>query len=157
MESRGNTFVGFRNLKSFRFLGIPYADETLRFEHSKPYSRAGETIQATEFGSICSQYGSGNEICQFLNIQTPYIPSSNSSSDLRPVLFWIHGGAFTGGSGSDPDFDGGNLASREDIVVVTINYRLGTLGFLAIPDTNITGNYGIGDQVTALQVSTCAP
>lgn len=153
VASKGNTFIGFRNLKSFRFMGIPYADETPRFEHSKPYSKTGETISAREGGDVCATPGSGSEVCQFLNIQTPYIPRSNSTSHLRPVLFWIHGGAFTGGSGTDPDFDGGNLASREDIVVVTINYRLGTLGFLAVPGTNITGNYGIGDQVTALQVS----
>ncbi|KAK2754559.1 hypothetical protein FQN54_006960 [Arachnomyces sp. PD_36] len=151
VASGGSIFIGFRNLKSFRFMGIPYADETSRFEHSKPYSKKGQTIAAVEGGDVCATSGSGSEICQFLNIQTPYIPKLNSTANLRPVLFWIHGGAFTGGEGTDPDFDGGNLASREDIVVVTINYRLGTLGFLAIPGTNITGNYGIGDQVTALQ------
>ncbi len=63
---------------------------------------------------------------------------------------WIHGGGFTGGSGADPLSDGGNLASREDIVVVNTNYRLSTLGFLAIPGTAIKGNYGIGDQIVAL-------
>ncbi|OKP05002.1 Para-nitrobenzyl esterase [Penicillium subrubescens] len=65
-------------------------------------------------------------------------------------MFWIHGGAFTGGSGSDPTFDGGNLASRGDVVVVTINYRLGTLGFLALNDGITNGNYGMADQITAL-------
>jgi carboxylesterase type B len=68
---------------------------------------------------------------------------------LTPLV-WIHGGGFTGGSGADPLSDGGNLASREDIVVVNINYRLSTLGFLAIPGTDIKGNYGIGDQIVAL-------
>jgi carboxylesterase type B len=58
-----------------------------------------------------------------------------------------------GGTGNDAGSDGGNLASREDIVVVNINYRLSTLGFFAVPGTNITGNYGIGDQVNALKVS----
>ena len=67
-------------------------------------------------------------------------------------MFWIHGGGFFGGTGADLGSDGGQLASREDIVVVTINYRLSTLGFLAVPGTNITGNYGIADQETALQV-----
>lgn len=67
-------------------------------------------------------------------------------------MFWIHGGGFTGGSGADSGSDGGNLASREDIVVVNINYRLSTLGFLAIPGTNVTGNYGIADQINALDV-----
>jgi carboxylesterase type B len=68
-------------------------------------------------------------------------------------MFWIHGGGFTGGSGPDPLSDGGNLASREDIVVVNINYRLSTLGFLAIPGTNVAGDYDISDQITALEVS----
>lgn len=72
-------------------------------------------------------------------------------SNLKPVMLWIHGGAFTGGTGSDPTFDGGNLASRGDVVVVSINYRLGTLGFLALNDGKTNGNYGLSDQVTALE------
>jgi carboxylesterase type B len=88
-----------------------------------------------------------------LNIQTPYIPKAGSNKDLRPVLFWIHGGGFEGGTGADRVSDGGHLASREDIVVVSFNYRLGTLGFLAIPGTDIRGNYGIADQIVALDVS----
>jgi len=66
------------------------------------------------------------------------------------VLLWIHGGGFTGGVGSDPGSDGQQLASREDVVVVTFNYRLSTYGFLAVPGV-LPGNYGIGDQITALQ------
>ena len=62
----------------------------------------------------------------------------------------IHGGAFTSGTGNDPSFDGGALASRGDVVSVAINYRLTTLGFLALDDGETNGNYGIGDQVTAL-------
>lgn len=69
---------------------------------------------------------------------------------LSSVLLWIHGGGFTGGVGSDPGSDGQQLASREDVVVVTFNYRLSTYGFLAVPGTDIKGNYGIGDQITAL-------
>lgn len=65
-------------------------------------------------------------------------------------MFWIHGGAFTSGTGSDSTFDGGNLASRGDVVVVTTNYRLGTLGFLALNDGITKGNYGLADQITAL-------
>lgn len=65
-------------------------------------------------------------------------------------MFWIHGGAFTGGTGNDPTFDGGNLASRGDIVVVAINYRLSTLGFLALDDGELNGNYGLADQIIAL-------
>lgn len=65
-------------------------------------------------------------------------------------MFWIHGGAFVSGYGSDPTFDGGNMASRGDVVVVTINYRLGAFGFLALNDGKTNGNYGIADQITAL-------
>lgn len=153
VSSSGNRFVGYRNQKSFRFLGIPYADEPKRFQYSQLYSPQGQTISATTYGQQCAQVASGSEACHFLNIQTPYIPRAGSTKNLRPVMFWIHGGGFTGGTGADPLSDGGNLASREDIVVVTFNYRLSTLGFLAIPNSKITGNYGIGDQITALQVS----
>lgn len=153
VASGGNTYVGYRNMKSFRFLGIPYADPPQRFVYSTPYSETGTTINATGYRSQCAQVAAGSEDCLFLNIQTPYIPKQGSTNNLRPVMFWIHGGGFTGGSGADPGSDGGNLASREDIVVVNINYRLSTLGFLAIPGTNITGNYGIADQINALNVS----
>ncbi|KAH7562387.1 hypothetical protein BM1_01907 [Bipolaris maydis] len=151
VASGGNTFVGYRNQKSFRFLGIPYADTPKRFQYSSIYSKKGQTIQATQHGSQCIQSGGGSEDCLFLGIQTPYIPKSGSKKNLRPVLFWIHGGGFTGGVGSDPLTDGGNLASKEDLVVVTINYRLSTLGFLAIPGTDIKGNFGIQDQQVALE------
>ncbi|PVH92213.1 acetylcholinesterase precursor [Periconia macrospinosa] len=150
VASGDNTFVGYRNKKSFRFLGIPYADTPSRWQYSSLYSGTGQTIQASAYGSQCAQGSSGSEDCFFLNIQTPYIPKAGSRKNLRPVLFWIHGGGFTGGTGSDAVTDGGNLASKEDIVVVSINYRLSTLGFLAIPGTNITGNYGIADQIVAL-------
>ncbi|KAJ4599218.1 hypothetical protein HRR83_003971 [Exophiala dermatitidis] len=153
VAAAGNVYVGYRNQKSFRFLGIRYADPPTRFQYSHLYSGTGQTANATTYGSQCTQVGGGSEDCLFLNIQTPFIPKagSNTPQALRPVLFWIHGGGFTGGTGADPLSDGGNLASREDIVVVTINYRLSTLGFLAIPGTDIKGNFGIGDQIVALQ------
>lgn len=150
-----NTYVGFRNKKSFRFQGMRYASQPKRFTYSKVYDVSGETIDATEYGAACLQPGAAfeeSEDCLFLNIQTPYIPKAGSKKDLRPVMFWIHGGGFMTGRGSDPGTDGGNLASREDIVEVSINYRLGALGFLTIPGTDLTGNYGISDQITALEV-----
>lgn len=149
-----NTYVGTRNLKSFRFLGIPYANQPQRFEYSQLYSATGQTIQATSYGPDCAQTSDtgSSENCLFLNIQTPYIPAPGSKARLRPVLFSIHGGGFTGGSGGpNSGLDSGNLASRDDVVGVEINYRLSTLGFLAIPGTDIKGNFGIGDQVTALR------
>lgn len=154
VSSAGNKYVGFRNQKSFRFNGIPYANPTARFEYSTVYNGTGQTIQATQYGSDCVQNyrTTGGEQCLFLNIQTPYLPKAGSKKNLRPVLFSIHGGGFTGGDGGPSSGqDSGNLASREDIVGVEINYRLSTLGFLAIPGTDIKGNFGIGDQVTALE------
>lgn len=87
-----------------------------------------------------------------MNIQTPYIPKAGSKQNLRPVLTSIYGGGFIGGnSGPNSDLDTGNLASQDDIVGVLFNYRLSTLGFLAIPGTEITGNFGIGGQRTVLR------
>ncbi|KAF2157472.1 carboxylesterase family protein-like protein [Myriangium duriaei CBS 260.36] len=153
VSANGNSFVGFRNQKSFRFLGIPYAPEPARFEYSTVNTATGQTYQATAYGQECTQpYApQSGENCLFLNIQTPYIPKQGSAKNLRPVHFWIHGGGFTGGTGADAGSDGGQISSREDVVVVTINYRLTTLGFLAIPGTNIKGNFGIGDQINALE------
>ncbi|KAJ7675199.1 cholinesterase [Mycena rosella] len=145
-------YVTTRDHLSFRFLGIPYANEPARWTHSSLYT-GHPTLSALTFGSPCAQVGgTGAENCLFLNIFTPFLPAqSTPSSKLKPVMFWIHGGAFTGGEGSDAIFDGGNLASRGDVVVVTINYRLGALGFLALDDGVTNGNYGLADQITALQ------
>ena len=151
IAAAGNNYIGYRNQKSFRFLGIPFADPPARFEYSTLYSKTGQVINATAYGASCLQAGTGAEDCLFMNIQTPYLPKAGSTKNLRPVLFWIYGGGFTGGTASDPLSDGGNLASREDIVVVSVNYRVSTLGFLAIPGTDIKGNFGIGDQITGLE------
>lgn len=155
IPSAGNTYVGFRNQKSFRFVGVPYANAFQRWEYSTVFNQTGQVINATEYGSDCAQAGdiSSSEDCLYLNIQTPYLPKAGSNARLRPVMFSIHGGGFTGGNGAGGSgLDGGNMASREDIVSVQLNYRLSTLGFLAIPGTDIKGNYGIGDQITALKV-----
>lgn len=148
----------FRDRTSFRFYGVRFAPEPERFTYSALYTGNGSTTSALSFGSPCAQSPSiGSEDCLFLNIWTPYLPNSNASSNatqdssnLKPVMFWIHGGGFASGTGSDTTFDGGSLASRGDVVVVTINYRLSTLGFLALDDGVTNGNYGIADQITAL-------
>ncbi|KAJ6577036.1 cholinesterase [Mycena vulgaris] len=152
VKSGNLSITGTRDHLSFRFLGIPYANEPARWTHSSLYA-GPSSLSALTFGSPCAQ-GSGNgaEDCLFLNIFTPLLPSQPTpSSKLKPVMFWIHGGAFTGGEGSDSIYDGGNLASRGDVVVVTINYRLGALGFLALDDGVTNGNYGLADQITALK------
>lgn len=93
----------------------------------------------------------GSEDCLFLNIFTPYLPADGSTTQsLRPVMFWIYGGGYTSGASNDPTFDGGNIASRGDVVLVTINYRLGAFGFLALDDGVTNGNYGLADAINAL-------
>lgn len=90
-----NTYTGYFNKKSFRFNGIKYAQQPERFGFSSLYERDGETVNATAYGPQCIQGGGGSEDCLYLNIQTPYVPASGSSKNLRPVMFWIHGGKQT--------------------------------------------------------------
>jgi carboxylesterase type B len=151
LASTGNTYVGFRNLKSFLFLGIPFANYPGRFEYSTVYNNTGQTIYATSFGKPCEQpfFPDSAEECLSLNIETPYIPRAGSTGGLRPVLVTIPGGGFTVGASNQ--LDPSNLVSREDIVSVSINYRLGTFGFFTVPGTDLKGNYGIADQITALR------
>ncbi|KAI0703730.1 carboxylesterase from carbohydrate esterase [Cytidiella melzeri] len=153
VSSQGLTITGYRDQRAFRFYGIPYADPPARWTYPTAYT-GSSPINATQFGSVCVQSGATNtsEDCLFLNIWTPFLPHSSISpkSALKPVMFWIHGGAFTGGTGADPTFEGGNLISRGDVVLVTINYRLSTLGFLALNDGKTNGNFGLADIVAAL-------
>ena len=152
VTSGQQSWNGFRDKFSFRFEGVRYAAQPERFTYSSVFNKPGH-YEALNFGSECVQAGDvGSEDCLFLNIWTPYLPSTETvpAEKLKPVMFWIHGGAFTSGTGSDPTFDGGSLVSRGDVVVVTINYRLGTLGFLALNDGVTNGNFGLADQITAL-------
>lgn len=155
--SIGNaTITGYRDKYSFRFQGIKYAAIPSRFSDSV-YLRPAGNISALAYGPQCIQ-GSCNsgtatcgEDCLYMNIWTPTLPTGKSSKSKRkPVMVWIHGGGFVSGSGSDTTFDGGSIASRGDVILVTINYRLGNLGFLALDGTSLTGNYGLKDQSTAL-------
>jgi para-nitrobenzyl esterase len=139
------------------FLGIPYAAPPvgpLRWRPpNKPPAHAG-TLNAGAYGPACEQsltIDPVSEDCLTLNI---FAPASATASSKLPVMVWVHGGGFISGSGRD--FDGSALATRGNILVVTINYRLGYLGFLAHPalsrhDPNhVSGNYGILDQQAAL-------
>jgi para-nitrobenzyl esterase len=93
-----------------------------------------------------------SEDCLYINVWT----SAAAPTDLRPVMVWIYGGGFTGGSGSEQRYDGERLAAKGP-VVVTFNYRLGVFGFLAHPELskesgrNASGNYGMMDSIAALQ------
>lgn len=155
--STGNaTITGYRDKHSFRFQGIKYATIPTRFSDATYLPPAGN-ISALSYGPDCVQgsCSSGTALCSeeclFLNIWTPILPTSKSlKTRKKAVMVWIHGGGFVSGSGSDTTFDGGAIASRGDVVLVTVNYRLGNLGFLALDDTSLTGNYGLKDQSTAL-------
>ncbi|EMD59954.1 hypothetical protein COCSADRAFT_203020 [Bipolaris sorokiniana ND90Pr] len=147
------SILGSRDKLSFRFRGIKYAAQPRRFTYSK-YEEPKGNISALEYGSGCINTYCGStldcsEDCLFLNVWTPTLPAKRSTKK-KAVMLWIHGGGFTSGFGSDTTFDGGNMASRGDVVVVTTNYRLSTLGFLAMEDTPLKGNYWLSDLVAAL-------
>ena len=148
-----------RSSSSFHFLGIKYASIPARFAHSTYYPPPpGSNITALDYSPQCIQSGCGvqgtpdcAEDCLTLNIWTPHLPNvDNATRKGKAVMVWIHGGGFTGGAASDTTFDGSAMASRGDVVLVTINYRLSTLGFLALSNTSLTGNYGLHDQSVAL-------
>ena len=94
-----------------------------------------------------------SEDCLYLNIWTP---ASAQPGDKLPVLFWIHGGAFMHGCGTEKEFDGEGMA-KKGVILVTINYRVNVFGFFAHPDLEaeteegVSGNYGILDQLFALK------
>lgn len=154
VSSNNENYTGYRDARSFRFHGLRYAPQPKRFTYSVPYKGSGESVSAREFSTQCAQGGGGgSEDCLFLNVWTPYLPKPGckpKKGSLKPVMIWIHGGAFTGGTANENTFDGGNLASRGDVVMVGINYRLSTLGFLALDDGVTNGNFGLADQINAL-------
>ena len=137
---------------SCEFLGIPFATAD-RLENPVDISSWDDNYQATAYGTICPQTpgmlemalnmdaSQMKEDCLNLNVFTPRTPTEGMT---LPVLVWIHGGAYTNGAGSVAWYHGASLASRETIVV-TINYRLGPLGFLG------DGNYGTLDMLSALR------
>jgi para-nitrobenzyl esterase len=138
------------------FLGIPYAAPpvgALRWTPPKPYGVfPGHSFQATQFGSECSQPGGGSEDCLFLNVYTPQEDLSDAARRPLPVMVWIHGGALE--TGTSALYDPSQLV-KKGVIVVTINYRLGYLGFFAQSaidaEGHLNGNYGLMDQQFALQ------
>ena len=143
-----------------QFLGIPYAAPpvgALRWRPPRRYGFfPGFFLQATQFGSECTQAGGGSENCLFLNVFTPHVKSGDEGVDRGrhglPVMFWIHGGGLVNGS-STPYNPG--LLVKNGVIVVTINYRLGYLGFFAQSaidaEDHLKGNYGLMDQQFALK------
>ncbi|CAH0668887.1 unnamed protein product [Spodoptera exigua] len=130
-----------------KFLGIPYArvDAADPFGPSREIQPFEEIIFNANDGTIrCPQLEESTIDCLRLNI---YVPFKASSSNPLPVLVWLHGGNFV--SGSAGDYGVRNLV-RHDIVVVTVNYRLGPYGFMCLDTPGVPGNQGLKDQYTAL-------
>ena len=148
--------------------GIPYAQPPigkLRFRAPQPPASWPDVRSATTFGPVAPQLATGLEArfsghrkalptpamaedCLYLNVWAP-----SNSEQQYPVMVWIHGGSFVTGSGSTPLYDGARFAAEGQVVIVTINYRLGPLGFLHLgslgPDFD--NNLGLLDQLAALQ------
>jgi para-nitrobenzyl esterase len=174
IEVQGGRVRGVHRHDHWSFSGIPYAASpagTARFRPPAPPRPWTGLRPADRFGPVAPQAPSlidvslggkpegQSEDCLHLNIWTPALDGAR-----RPVMVWIHGGSFVGGSGSGGLYRGGTLARDGDVVVVTLNYRLGLLGFLAHPVLASDGqswldgeawsgfgNWGLADQVAALR------
>lgn len=148
--------------------GIPYASPPVgsrRFQPPQPPEPWPGIRDATAFGPIAPQLPwllangtleiempeAQSEDCLYLNVWAP-----RPDGRKRPVMVWVHGGAWLNGSGSQSDYDGARFAEQGDLVVVTINYRLGVLGFLSLAElageaSASAGNCGLLDQIAAFQ------
>ena len=147
------------------FLGLPYAAPPvvdLRWKAPATPAKWKGKRDATKYGAHCAQNhvfedmvfqdAGPSEDCLFLNV---YAPAVSTSKSKLPVMFWIHGGGYSGGASSEPRHNGDFLPLK-GVVLVTINYRLGVFGFLATSDlakegNGSAGNYGLLDMVSALQ------
>ena len=158
IETTSGKVQGYKEKDLVIFKGIPYGEppiDELRFSPPVAKNSWDDVLETTRYGS-CAYQGytqledftgklkPESEDCLNLNIWTP-----NVDNKKRPVMFWLHGGAFIFGGGVDPMYDGSALSQRGDVVVVTINYRLGALGYLYIP--GVTANVGQLDQILALK------
>ena len=164
VETACGRLEGLQRAGHQAFLGIPFAKApvgALRFcapAAMQPWAGvraatafASSAIQGTSPMPGTAASGPRDEDCLYLNVYTPA-----ADGKKRPVFFWIHGGGFTLGSGSEPLYDGKHLATRGDMVVVTIHYRLGALGYLYLgrhggDAWGATANAGQLDQIAALR------
>lgn len=145
------------------YLGIPYAEppvDELRFARPVSKSKWTEVYDASNLPPPCTQIGldreyyfmpdisSMSEDCLYLNI---WAPKPISMDSLKPVIIFIHPGAFVSGSSNLKAHDGSHLASRGNLVIATINYRLGSFGFFLAHTEEANGNMGIFDQIMAIK------
>ncbi len=154
---RGGRLRGRYEQGVHRFLGVPYGADTAprRFQPALPEVPWRGVRDALACGASAPQGGNdgpGSEDCLFLNVWTPAL----RDGARRPILFYIHGGAYNNGSGSDPQYDGSALCRRGDVVVVTVNHRLNVFGYLYLAQLGDarfadSGNVGQLDLIQALQ------
>ncbi|XP_072096789.1 bile salt-activated lipase-like [Mobula birostris] len=141
------------------FKGIPFAAPPKRFEKAEPHPGWSDILKAKRYKPRCFQAtftqtaAFGDEDCLYLNI---WVPHKEIVSTNLPVMVWIFGGGFLVGSGQGANFlnnylyDGLQIATRGRVIVVTLNYRVGPLGFLSTGDANAPGNQGLWDQHMAI-------
>uniref|UniRef100_A0A3B4XPL9 Carboxylic ester hydrolase n=1 Tax=Seriola lalandi dorsalis TaxID=1841481 RepID=A0A3B4XPL9_SERLL len=147
----------FRSVDVFK--GIPFAAKPGTFEKPKPHPGWDGILKATKFASRCLQTNMlqtstfGSEDCLYLNI---WVPHGRHVSSNLPVMIWFYGGGFMVGGSMGPNFlnnylySGQEIADRGDVIVVSVGYRVGTLGFLSTGDSGLPGNYGLWDQHAAI-------
>uniref|UniRef100_B4MQF2 carboxylesterase n=1 Tax=Drosophila willistoni TaxID=7260 RepID=B4MQF2_DROWI len=155
---KGTYMEGFQSQQFLAFMGIPYAIPPLgdlRFGSPRRAGRNPDTVDATKPKPDCIRKEylsaqpviSGDEDCLYLNVYRP-MPLSE---ELLPVMVYIHGGGFIGGSAgpsvSGPEY----FMDSQAVVLVTVSYRVGVLGYLSTGDENMPGNYGLKDQLLALK------
>ena len=164
VETRQGALIGFTEGDTHVWCGIPYAAPPVgpwRWRSPRPPARWDGVRPATAFSASswqssesCQELGGGDpgqfsEDCLYLNVWSPV-----ARADPLPVMVWLHGGGFTLGAGGLPPYNGRALAKR-GTVVVTINYRLGHLGFFAHPalegeEERVVHNFALLDQIQAL-------
>ncbi|MBB3834044.1 para-nitrobenzyl esterase [Xanthomonas arboricola] len=155
-QVRSGAVRGYRDQGICVFKGIPYGGDTAarRFQAPLQETPWQDVRDASHFGAAAPQPKASeptSEDCLFLNVWTPGLRDGGK----RPVLFYIHGGGYTTGSGSDPLYDGVRLCTRGDVVVVTVNHRLNLFGYLSLAqlgDASFadSGNAGQLDLIQAL-------
>ncbi|HTE39294.1 MAG TPA: carboxylesterase family protein, partial [Steroidobacteraceae bacterium] len=152
--TRYGKIAGRRINDSCVFKGVPYARTPKRLAPPAPPERWRGTRDALEFGPRAIQAAASldgmSESCQTLNIWTPALGRGK-----RPVMVWLHGGGFMNGSANTDLYDGADLNREGDVVVITLNHRLGAFGYLHLPDAGdeyeSSGCVGMLDIVAALK------
>lgn len=162
IQVEGGRLKGVQQDGIWKYLGIPYAAPPvgdLRWKGPVPVEPWDGVRVCDSFGPPCPQPKSPlftvsdtDEDCLYLNVWSP----AKSPDEKLPVMVWLHGGGFNTGAGSQPLYDGTNLAQK-GVVLVTVNYRLGILGYLCHPllamesPNRVSGNYGLLDMIAALK------